>query len=135
MSGVRYQKFCVMCNSRFYTLKINGMYCGKKCANRARYFPKKLLAKLIQKHNEHVIEMEDIGKSIVLNSTKGIQFDNDAIAQGIAHAKELAAKRNLVIPSDVEIQQSIEAEQIKIMDMEDILPQTQQTHKGIRRLG
>jgi hypothetical protein len=96
MAKTRYLKLCIICQGKFYALKANAIYCSKKCANRTRYLPKKLIASLVRRNTEFTIEVDDL--SFIPGATRSNPLGNElAIAQ--AHAVELARQRGITPPS------------------------------------
>lgn len=51
-----YTKVCVICQRKFYAVKVNKIYCSKQCSNRTRYLPKELVAQLVERNNKFAIK-------------------------------------------------------------------------------
>lgn len=51
-----YAKICIICQKKFYAMKVNKMFCSKTCSNRTRYLPKELVASLVQRNSQYMIK-------------------------------------------------------------------------------
>jgi hypothetical protein len=51
-----YSKICIICQKKFYAMKVNKMFCSKTCSNRTRYLPKELVASLVQRNSQYTIK-------------------------------------------------------------------------------
>jgi undecaprenyl pyrophosphate synthase len=54
-----YKQVCIVCQEEFISDRVNGVMCGKKCRNKARYLPKDLLARLRRRNSSFTIPLEN----------------------------------------------------------------------------
>ncbi len=54
-----YSKVCPICQDLYKCTRVDTIYCGKKCSNRARSFPQKTLAQLINRISKFTLVCND----------------------------------------------------------------------------
>lgn len=113
---VMYSKLCIVCQNVFETTKVNTMCCTKPCRNRLRYLPQHVINSLIQRVSMFTT-FKKYGDAIVSAPSvrSGGLFTPEQIAQGLAEAKALAARRGHTPP---QIDQVLE-DNLKYINKED----------------
>lgn len=100
---VIYQKMCIICSHNFDSFKVNALYCGKKCRNRARYLPQRLINSLIEKYSSFTT-VKRFGDSVISSQEviKGELFNNAELKEAELSARALAKERGIKLPTVVE---------------------------------
>lgn len=92
-----YSKICVICSKDFTCLRINTMYCSKKCANRARSLPSNLMEALVRRSQKFTV-------NTMLHKGVGIEQSSEATDSNpagkdlgllVASAKAKATERGI----------------------------------------
>lgn len=150
-----YSKFCIICSTEYESTRRNSVFCSKKCNNRARYLPEKLLNELIARNARFTMSVANtFTKSIVdtrfsgyapKGATKNNPLGEDE-ALLIAHARSIAESRGINVPSGqsleeinknrhpVDINKDTEMMSFKLPD----IPETEDhivIKHGLRKLG
>lgn len=95
---VIYSKICIICSRNYDTFRVNTVYCSKKCRNRARYLPQRIINSLIEKYSIFST-VQRFGDAVVSSNTalKGKPFTQAELEQAQKIANALAFERGLKI--------------------------------------
>jgi hypothetical protein len=117
-----FKKICPICIKPFLAVKINALYCSKKCNNRSRSIPEGLLKGLIKNVSVHTMSVKDYQQS-VMNDEDAVEVNvtvkptNDLSALGsdkdflLGLAKmDAQNRRDKLILEEKEKQKSLESD-------------------------
>jgi hypothetical protein len=119
-----YSKICVICQKKFFAMKVNKIYCSKTCSNRTRYLPRELVISLVQRNarfamkaNRYVASVitedgseEQIGSSIPEESTKDNPLGKDHGLLVALAKMELQKRKEQAEKEELERKRSLESE-------------------------
>lgn len=94
MGDIRYLKFCIICQKKYHARKVNSTFCSKKCANRARYIPKDMIVKLVNRNNEFTIETTDLNNTGKVTISTAMSMKTQ-LALAREAAEKLAEQRGI----------------------------------------
>lgn len=83
-----YSKLCILCNDEFKTMRISTLFCGKKCANRARALPISIKESLVRRNTQFTM----------ITDRRPAHTVKDEEALLMALAKEEVRKRGIKPP-------------------------------------
>lgn len=92
-----YSKICIICSKSFLTQRISTAYCSKKCANRSRSIPDKLLESLMKRAKKFTVNTL-VTKGVEYPEHEGSTDTNPAgndIGLLVASAKAIASQRGI----------------------------------------
>lgn len=85
-----YSKICIMCNNEFRTMRINSVFCGKRCGNRSRTLPPQIRQNLIGRNSQFTMVLDTRPKHRIQ--------DENGLLMALAKAE---AKRRGIVDRDV----------------------------------
>lgn len=92
-----YQKLCIICSRNFESSRVNALYCSKKCQNRTRYLPQRLINSLIEKYSLFT-SVKRYGDGIQSPQTvlQEQKFSEQELNMAKAEARAIAASRGII---------------------------------------
>jgi hypothetical protein len=88
-----YKKVCPIDSKIFYARKISTIYCSKTCANRTRYLPRTLVARLVASVQKYAFDEREYHRMATDNNVTVPIDDNTIDPKAIADL-ELLAREN-----------------------------------------
>lgn len=90
-----YSKICIICSHEFFTVRVNSLYCSKKCRNRVRYLPQPIINSLIKRNAQFTMKANKFTASIDNKTINSAPITNEEIAYATALARDEARKRGI----------------------------------------
>jgi hypothetical protein len=125
-----YKKICIIDQKIFYAIKINKVFCSKRCANRARYLPKNLVASLI--HRNSVYTMKADGYVAMVEDRNGNEVSVGEHIKAVSSEHPLGKEEGLLIAAALVAKDEREAEnRRKQKEVEDKKLKEQEQQKSL----